>query len=158
MSTKSTIRLGKNWHFYREAFDQDHVYLELEGSPFEATNDRVMVAIPVATWEVIRHHQEAGVDLLDKSPEELRQQSEAEVRERVERARAERESTGQVGLWGLIGVIPYGSIDDPMEEQIERGYQYFRDQQQRQWEVQHAIEELEAENAPLIHRDRSEKA
>jgi hypothetical protein len=45
-----------------------------------------------------------------------------------------------------------------MEEQIERGYQYFRDQQQRQWEVQHAIEELEAENAPLIHRDRSEKA
>ena len=31
MSTKCTIRYGKRWHLYQECFEDDVVYLELEG-------------------------------------------------------------------------------------------------------------------------------
>ena len=36
MSTKSTIAYGRNFHLYREALDEDYIYLELEGTKFEA--------------------------------------------------------------------------------------------------------------------------
>ena len=61
MSTKSTIAHGRNFHFYHEALDEDYVYLELEGTKFEASYNRVMVPIPVHVWEVIRRYP--GSDL-----------------------------------------------------------------------------------------------
>ena len=47
MSTKSTIAHGRNFHLYHEALDEDYVYLELEGTKFEASYNRVMIPIPV---------------------------------------------------------------------------------------------------------------
>jgi hypothetical protein len=41
MSTKSTIAYGRNFHLYHEALDEDYVYLELEGTKFEASYNRV---------------------------------------------------------------------------------------------------------------------
>lgn len=44
MSTKSSLKFesdeatGQQAHLYREAFDDDHVYLELTGFPFEASS------------------------------------------------------------------------------------------------------------------------
>jgi len=44
MSTKSSIRYehadesGKGFHFYAEVFDEENVYLELEGFDFEASS------------------------------------------------------------------------------------------------------------------------
>ena len=61
MSTKSTIAHGRNFHFYHEALDEDYVYLELEGTKFEASYDRVMMPIPIHVWEVIRRYP--GIDL-----------------------------------------------------------------------------------------------
>ena len=61
MSTKSSIACGPNFHLYHEAFEQDAVYLELEQAFFEASPNKVTVAIPVVIWEVIRQH--AGADL-----------------------------------------------------------------------------------------------
>jgi hypothetical protein len=61
MSTKSTIAYGRNFHLYHEALDEDYVYLELEGTKFEASYNRVMVPIPVHVWEVIRRYP--GIDL-----------------------------------------------------------------------------------------------
>ena len=44
MSTKGSLKFehdeatGQQVHLYREAFDDDHVYLELTGFPFEASS------------------------------------------------------------------------------------------------------------------------
>ena len=46
MSTKSTIAHGPGFHFYHEVLDEDHVYLELETTSFEAGYGRVMLPIP----------------------------------------------------------------------------------------------------------------
>ena len=43
MSTKATLAYGKNFHFYHEVMDDDHVYLELDTTQFEAGYGRVMV-------------------------------------------------------------------------------------------------------------------
>jgi hypothetical protein len=61
MSTKATIAYDCNFHLYHEAFDEDYVYLGLEGAKFEASYNRVMVPIPVHVWEVIRPYP--GIDL-----------------------------------------------------------------------------------------------
>src|SRR5437016_35336 len=72
MSTKSTIAHGDDFHLYHEIFEDDFVYLELEGVEFRATRDRVMVPIPLAVWEVIRKRGGADLSLAAKSDEELR--------------------------------------------------------------------------------------
>ena len=79
MSTKATIAHGPNFHLYHEVFDEDNVYFELEGTQFEAGNNRVMVPIPVHVWEVIRQYP--GIDLLyaDKTDAELSQLVEQQV-------------------------------------------------------------------------------
>ena len=41
MSTKSTIAWGEDFHLYREVFDEDHVYLRLDTTHFEAGYGRV---------------------------------------------------------------------------------------------------------------------
>lgn len=65
MSTKSTIEHSHDpemdFHFYRECFEDDCVYLELRGkvAQFEAGPCHVTIRIPVAIWEIIRRK---GID------------------------------------------------------------------------------------------------
>ncbi|HEY6850434.1 MAG TPA: hypothetical protein VI320_30050 [Terracidiphilus sp.] len=62
MSTKSSIRYenadesGKGFHLYEELFEEENVYLELEGFDFEAsstslpsgkTNQRLLIRFPI---------------------------------------------------------------------------------------------------------------
>lgn len=74
MSTKASLTSGQNFHLYSELFDKGNVYLELKDVQFEATNDGVTVAIPLAIWEVIRKHTNADSTEVDKSNEQLRQE------------------------------------------------------------------------------------
>ena len=50
MSTKVSISWDKNFHLYQEIFDVSNVYFKIEGCEFEATNDKVMVQIPIKVW------------------------------------------------------------------------------------------------------------
>jgi hypothetical protein len=52
MSTRITIGHGCNFHLLQEALDEDCVYLELEGTKFEASYNRVMLPIPVHVCEL----------------------------------------------------------------------------------------------------------
>lgn len=79
MSTKSTIAHGDNFHFYHEAADDDHVYLELEGVEFEAGHERVMVSIPIHIWETIRPLAGARLELVNHADEDLLAMVEADV-------------------------------------------------------------------------------
>ena len=146
MSTKSTVAYGPNFHLYQEALDDRYIYLELEGVPYEASYNRVMVPITVHVWEVIRKY--AGVDLsfAEKPDAELHAYVERAVEERI--ARYNQEENHRVkALVALFGSIPYGTADSPREEQIAQGLSYFKERRKYQQQVKRAIEELERANA-----------
>ena len=140
MSTKSTIAYGKNFHFYHEALDDDHVYLQIETTQFEAGYGRVMVPIPIHIWETIRHLGGARLDLVDKADEALQAMVEQEVDKRIaEYQEALRERPQSAGLFRIVGCLLYGGAETPREQQIERGMDYYRKERQRQREVQAAV-------------------
>lgn len=143
MSTKATIAYGDNFHFYHEAWDDDHVYLELEGTEFEASHGRVMVSIPVHIWETIRHLGGARLELVNHTDEDLLAMVEADVGERIAR-REEllRKNPDRAGFASLSGLFVYGGADDPREEQIKSGMEHYRRERERQRTAQTVIKEL----------------
>jgi len=154
MSTKSTVAYGPNFHLYREALDDQYIYLELEGVQFEASYNRVMVPIPVHIWEVIRRYEGVDLSFADKADEEMRAYVEREVDERIERYNQE-ENPKAKSLIAFLGSIPYGSADTAREEQIARGMSYFLALRENQQQIQKAIEDLERLNEP--HSGRRQK-
>jgi len=145
MSTKSTIAHGETFHFYHECLDEDHVYLEIETTQFEAGYGRVMVPIPIHIWEVIRRLGAARLDLADRTDEELRAEVEAEVDRRVAEYRDAIRKDERGAAWvSLCGSLLYGGADDPREEQVARGLEYFTAERRRQREVVAAVEKLKA--------------
>jgi len=145
MSTKSTIAYGRNFHLYHEAFDEDYVYLELEGTKFEASYNRVMVPIPVHVWEVIRRYPGVDLKYADKTDVEIRRYVEREVDERLKRyEEADKRSKGIVSL---AGSLVFGTADQPRDRQIAAGVEYFTQVREHQRQIKQAIEELEQANA-----------
>jgi hypothetical protein len=144
MSTKATIAYGPNFHFYHEAFDDDHVYLELEGTQFEAGYNRVMVLIPVHIWEVIRQYSGVDLSFAEKTDEDLQQYVEQEVNDRIKRYQEAQENAK--GLVGLFGSLAYGAADEPREKQIGEGLAHFTKVREHQRQIKEAIVELEGQN------------
>jgi hypothetical protein len=107
MSTRATIAHGDHFHLYHEVFDEDRVYLKLDGIAFEATPHAVTVAIPG------RYGPASGEALSARVRSEVAARL-GKVREWREHGRGSRfeESFG----WGA-----YGSPDEPEEEQVRRG-------------------------------------
>jgi hypothetical protein len=131
MSTKSSIACGPNFHFYHEAFEQDAVYLELEQAFFEASPDKVTVAIPVVVWEVIRQYAGADLSWAAKSDEEIQQWVEHEVDKRIALCQT---ATASRSFFRMCGILTFGSVDDPRDMQLERGLAHcfeMRDKQRR---------------------------
>jgi hypothetical protein len=145
MSTKATIAYGDEFHFYREVLDDDHVYLEMHGTHFEAGYNRVMIPISIHIWETIRHLGGADLDHVDKTDEELLSMIETDVNERrAQYQAAAREGQPDATILKISGALQYGSADDPRQEQIARGVEYFTAQRQHQREIRTAIEALRA--------------
>src|ERR1700744_4370957 len=136
MSTKCTIVHGDQFHFYHEVLDDDHVYLELDTTHFEAGYGRVMVPIPIHIWETIRHHGGAQLGLADKKDEELLAMVESEVDQRiVDYQQAVCEEPNRAGLVSFFGCLTYGTADSPRVDQIHKEMEYFLHKRQRQREV-----------------------
>ena len=145
MSTKATIAHGDTFHFYHEVADDDHVYLRLETTNFEAGYGRVMVPIPIHIWETIRHLGAARLDLINHTDEDLRAMVEKDVDERIaDYQKALREHPDRADWFSIAGSFVYGSADEPREQQIAHGIEHFQSERQRQRELHAAIEMLRA--------------
>jgi hypothetical protein len=151
MSTKSTIAHGNTFHFYHEALDDDHVYLEMRVTQFEAGYGRVMIPIPIHIWETIRHLGAAWLDLIDKTDDELLAMIETEVDHRIEEFQiTQRNDPDRTRFFGFVGSLVYGSIDAPREEQIKQGFEYHLNQRRHQCEINAAIVALRASQRPPL--------
>jgi hypothetical protein len=144
MSTKSTIAYGRNFHLYHEAFDEDYVYLELEGTKFEASYNRVMVPIPVHVWEVIRHYPGVDLKYADKTDAEIRQYVEQEVDERLEEY--EQANERSKALVSLCGSLAFGTADQPRDQQIAAGIEHYTKVREHQRQIKDVIAELDQTN------------
>jgi hypothetical protein len=144
MSTKSTIAYGRNFHLYHEALDEDYVYLELEGTKFEASYNRVMVPIPVHVWEVIRRYPGIDLKYADKTDAEISRYVEQAVDERLERY--EKAGQKSKGLVSLSGALAFGTADQPRDREIAAGVEYFTKVREHRRQIKQAIEELEQAN------------
>jgi hypothetical protein len=112
MSTKVTVAYGKNFHLYKEVFDEDFIYLEIEGIQFEASYNRVMMPIPIHIWEVIRQYEGTDLSWASKTEEEIVRYVEQEVDEWIQKyQQAENEKSKR--LIALLGSMP---------SLVERGY------------------------------------
>ena len=82
----------------------DHVYLRLETTHFEAGYGSVMIPIPIHVWETIRHLGGADLDLADQSDEELLVRVQTEVDERIaEYQKVVRERPDRADFFAIVG-------------------------------------------------------
>jgi hypothetical protein len=125
--------------------DDNYIYLELEGVPYEATYQRVMVPIPVHIWEVIRRYPGVDLSFAEKTDAEIQAYVEREVDTRIEQYH-QAENPQVKHLLALCGAIPYGTADTPREEQIARGIAHFQALREHQRQIKKAIAELEQRN------------
>jgi hypothetical protein len=145
MSTKSTIAHGRNFHLYHEALDEDYVYLELEGTKFEASYNRVMIPIPVHVWEVIRRYPGIDLKYADRTDAEIRRYVQQEVNERLKMYEEADEKSK--GLVSVSGALAFGTADQRRDQQVAAGVKYFTKVREHQRQIKQAIEELEQANA-----------
>lgn len=127
------------------------MYLELEDVPYDAGYRRIMVAIPIDVWEVIRELGAAKLDLINATDEELRLIAENMVDLRMaEYRKAEEISPEKASKLRLSDSMIFGAMDAPREQQVVRGVEYYKTERERQREVsirisQHKILNIDSE-------------
>lgn len=153
MTVKATLAYGKSFHFYHEALDNNHVYLELEDVPYEVGYRRLLIAIPIDVWEVIRGLGAANLDLVNTSDEDIAGMVAGAVGERVaayERALASDRKEAE--RLRFDDSLVFGAADSPRERQVMRGVEYYKTERERQREVaarmaQHKILDIDNETS-----------
>lgn len=136
MTVKATLAYGKNFHFYHEALDNNHVYLELEGVSCDVGYRRVMVAIPIDVWEVIRCLAPAKLDLVDATDEDLIRLVEEVVGKRIAEFDKVKESSPEAAArLRFNNAEAFGAVDTDREQQLAKGIEYFSMERGRQREV-----------------------
>ncbi len=136
MSIKATLAYGRSFHFYHEALDNNHVYLELEDVPYEVGYRRLMVAIPIDIWEVIRGLGAAKLDLITVTDDEIINMVGTNVDQRMaEFERARRTASEEAERLRFIDSLQFGAADASREEQIMRGFEYYKTERARQREI-----------------------
>lgn len=152
MVIKTTLAYGKSFHFYQEGLNNNYVYLELEDVPYDAGYRRLMVAIPIDIWEVIRFLGTARVELAASSDEELLEIVKKKVEERIAMYRRVQSSNSeQADKYRFDNSLIFGAADESREEQINRGMAYYRTERERQRSVvnriaQHKIIDIDVES------------
>jgi len=151
MTVKATLAYGKNFHFYHEALDNNHVYLELEDVSYDVGYRRVMVAIPIDVWEVIRGLGAAKLNLVNMPDDELIRLVEVKVDARIaEHEKVQAANPEQTEQVKLNDFVEFGPIDSTREQQISRGLDYYKMERERQREIsiriaQHKIIDIDTE-------------
>ena len=151
MTVKATLAYGKSFHFYHEALDNNHVYLELEDVPYEVGYRRVMIAVPIDIWEVIRGLGAARLELVNASDEDIIKMVGRVVDKRIADYESARSSDqGEAERLRFNDSIAFGVADTPRESQVMRGVEYYKTERERQREAatrisQHKILNIDSE-------------
>ena len=144
--SKNSIAGGRDFHLYKECCNENFIYLEIEDANFIACKNRVIVAIPIEKWEVIRQYQGADLSFADRTDEEIVRyvnEEYKEVEEWKQTSEGEKESIKRgVSLWELK---TYGRNDLPKPQRIKTGIAYYMQIRAQQNKVRQEIAKLKQE-------------
>lgn len=133
MNAEKVLASGDEFYFYKEPNNQDQICLKLFGDiDFEASSKSVMIKIPVAVWETVRQIAAIKFDLVDKTDIELREIAETEVDENLARHERKQDEKSKKGAFRssnhftIVKSLAYASSNEPREQQIEHGLDYYR--------------------------------
>jgi hypothetical protein len=120
MSTRGTLWHNDEFHLYQEGFDNENVYLEIEGDP---RLESLVIKIPLLAWKEMRRHTlEPEEGYSDMSADEFATEAARAVDEH--RLRLERESKSQFGR--MAGMALFGSPDSSRDEMIRCFLRFYR--------------------------------
>lgn len=128
MSTKCSIVWGDNFHFYTDCFDDEHVFLSLQGGEleFEATSGEVVIGIPKSVWGAIKGCDLVAQDLVDLTDDQLLEKIGIVVDERIAR------NDDPESFMAAMGSMVYGLTTDPRDDQIKDGMEWHRGEREKQ--------------------------
>lgn len=118
MSTKITLSGNEFVHVYNEVFDEENAFIEFNIS--DKRLSRMTVAIDASTAIIIYAGLQIQIANALKNAYRTDEQIMTQVKKQVEK----RNSKG--GIYSIMGEVPYGPSSDPLEEQISRGFNYFK--------------------------------
>lgn len=119
--------------------------------PYDVGYRRIMIAVPIDIWEVIRLLGSARLDLVDASDEDLLELVKREVDNRVTAYQRIISSNLQHAEAARFhNSLIFGAADEGREQQIARGVDYYRTERERQRGVinrmaQHKIINIDGE-------------
>jgi hypothetical protein len=149
---KTTLAYGKNFHFYQGGLSNNYVYLELEDIPYDVGYRRIMIAIPVDIWEVIRGLGADNLYLVNVSDEDLINLVGQKVDERIAvYEKLQVTDPQEASRLRFIESEVFGAMDESRERQLARGIEFFKTERARQREIatrmaQHKVIDIDAQN------------
>lgn len=118
MSTKITLSHNDFIHVYNEVFNDESVFIEFNIS--DDRMSRITVTLDPSTAIVMY----AGLHGQIENSLNHAQRTDDQIMEQVKKQVAKRTSKG--GVYSIMGEIPYGLSSDSAEQQISRGFDYFK--------------------------------
>jgi hypothetical protein len=95
----------------------------LRKAEFEATQDHVMVRIPLEVWLTIQRIKPPHMNVVNKSDQELLEMARTDVDQRIAHFKAAK--TDQTRVFGAhLGSFVYGDADKPRSVQIKLGMRH----------------------------------
>lgn len=135
MSTKNYMAYGPNFQLYSELFDESWVYLELKNTEFEASANRVKVAIPIFVWEAIRFHTAIDFSKVNSTDEELAEEAKQLVADYLSPKNNDLRYLG-------LSSIHYGEANLSNEDRVQYVLSNFRIERDHQVKLKNEIDAL----------------
>lgn len=126
MSTRSSIAHGKDFHFYTDLTDPELecVYLRIDGC--DKCGSSLTTEIPLHIWEVIREYSSVDFSLKDQTDEDILKKVVDDVDKRIEEYNLASDKNDRTRwLISFCGSMVFGVVEDPRENQIKCGVEYF---------------------------------
>jgi hypothetical protein len=118
MSTKISLSNNNFTHVYNECFDDTNTYIHFRNSDKRVSDVTIMMdpSSVAVVFSGLRKNVASLVGKASDTNEEISERVNKQVEKRIARK----------GAYGNMGTIIYGSVDDPIEDQISRGEEYFK--------------------------------
>lgn len=144
MSTKCSIAHGDGFHLYNDCLDEEHVFMRLDKTYFEATPDGVTVKLPLHVWEYLRSFP--GADLSDAclSDKQILEEAIEAVDSRLARS-TEASRDQPITLTELGTTLVMGDITLPRDQQIAMYVEHRRRQRTQQQAVLARVDALKSQ-------------
>ena len=131
--TKINLSSGEGYKVYKQCFDADNIYLQLEEVEVLKNDTNHVVIIPVWMWENIRKVSlPIDVDLVVMTEEEIQKKASEEVDIRIRELSLFGGEDNMAKLIKMENYAIFGDVRESKENQIKKAISYYLKQRDKQ--------------------------